>query len=411
MAFRVEEIRGLEDLQGLQNAWDLLLPKTPHASYFQSLSWLVVRCQYGAPPERLRVLVISDGPDLIGLMPLCVKIEKTSVGPMRVLTFPLDGWGSFYGPIGPDTELILQAALEYLSQGERDFDVADLRGLAAPASSSDCESVAVEDSSRKTARIGQCLCSEFQRVAMLDLQGDWASYWQSRKELHSRYRNVERCYRRLQEAGAVNYVRYRPQGEAAHDADPRWDLYDACEELASRTWQDGLAEGNTLHHEQVRPFLRDVHLAAVQSGAADLNLLYVDGAPIAFLYGYHYRGYVDLIRVGFDPDWSKLAPGNALWRRAIQDSFERRDRVLDLGPGCLDYKRFWLTRVEASYRLLRYTVSPRSQLLRTGRYLKSWLSRPKEESNRENKARAAARRASESTPPEGTEVWLADCSR
>ena len=117
-----------------------------------------------------------------------------------------------------------------------------------------------------------------------------------------------------------------------------------------------------MHHEQVRPFLRDVHLAAVRSGAADLNLLYVDGVPIAFLYGYHYRGYIDLIRAGFDPAWSKLAPGNVLWRRVIQDSFERRDRVLDMGPGCLDYKQFWLTRIESSYRLLRYTVSPRPQL-------------------------------------------------
>ena len=152
MAVRVEEIRGLDELQGLQNAWDLLLSKTPHASYFQSLSWLIARWQHGAPEERLRVLAVSDGPELIGLMPLGVKVEKSSVGPMRMLTFPLDGWGSFYGPIGPDTELILRAALEYAWQGDCDFDVADLRGLAVPASSGDWESVAAEDSSQQTAR-------------------------------------------------------------------------------------------------------------------------------------------------------------------------------------------------------------------------------------------------------------------
>ena len=39
--------------------------------------------------------------------------------------------------------------------------------------------------------------------------------------------------------------------------------------------------------------------------------MYLDGRPLAFVYGYHHGGYLDLMRAGFHPDYAKLAPGNA----------------------------------------------------------------------------------------------------
>ena len=94
----------------------------------------------------------------------------------------------------------------------------------------------------------------------------------------------------MAERGAVTFVRYRPEGKRFDDGDPRWDLYDACEAIARRSWQGGATDGTTLSHSSVREFLRDAHETAAAAGGLDLNLLLVGGRAAAFAYNYHFRG-------------------------------------------------------------------------------------------------------------------------
>ena len=373
--YRVVEINELEQLLPHGTAWGELLEQTPHASFFQSLPWLAAHWKHVGANRQLRVLMAWHGDTLAGVMPLNIQTQDTQLGPLRTLTFPIDGWGSFYGPIGPDPAAVLTACLEYLRGAPCDYELVDLRSLPGNfgGKSSNDASLALADNGE---------------VAMLDLLGNWDTYWASRNRDHNRRRNVERCERRLAEQGSITYMRYRPLGSSHADAEPRWDLYDACEELARKSWQASLTNGNTLSHEEVRDFVRQAHIAAVDAGALDLNLLYLDQRPVAFVYAYHYRGYVDLMRIGFDPELAKVAPGNALWTRLIRDSYERGDRVLDLGPTCLDYKKFWLTRVEPNYRYLHYPLRPRAQTLRLARWLKERFKRKVEETNQENKEKA-----------------------
>ena len=60
-----------------------------------------------------------------------------------------------------------------------------------------------------------------------------------------------------------------------------------------------------------------------------------------------------------------------LLARLIQDSFERGDRIVDLGSEYLDCKRPWLTRLAESYHVTHFRPSgPKAQALR----LKRWLA-------------------------------------
>jgi CelD/BcsL family acetyltransferase involved in cellulose biosynthesis len=387
---RIFEIGNVEQLIDYQAVWRELLSVTPHASFMRSAEWLAARWQHAAPDEELFVIATTDGRQPTGFVPLCVKPELTSCGPMRTLRFPIDGWGSFYGPISAAPEETLTAALHHAWSSRRDFDLVDLTTLPVADVTGEVRTVDADAAPTTVDFAGQ-ECGETTRVAVLELNGDWDSYWDSRKVHKNRRRNVERCERRLNELGTVRYERYRPSGTAMSDADPRWDLYDACESIARTSWQDGLVEGNTIHHDQVRPLLRDVHLAAVNASAADVNLLLLDDRPIAFAYGYHFQGHVDLIRIGMVPDLAKLAPGNALWTRLIQNSFSRGDRVLDFGPTCLDYKRFWTTRLEPSYGVRQYDSTPRAQALRLARWLKSQRQTKTDDSNQHSKTLAASK--------------------
>lgn len=344
-----------------------MLSLTPHASFMQSIDWLNVRWDHGTEKEDHFVIGVKDGEKIVGFVPLVIARVKTSLGEMKVAKFPLDGWGSFFGPVSSHPNETLSLAIDYLFASKRKFDFLEL--TAIPDLKTTLPSVEVDQEVTSIQLINK-QCQEDSRVGQIDLTDDWDTYWESRRKQKNRRRNVERCARRLNELGDVRWERFRPEvSDPSTQCDLRWEVFEACERISSISWQKDLTNGNTLHHEDVNPLLRDAYQAGVRAGSIDVSLLYLDDQAIAYAFGYHYKGYVDLYRIGFDPQYAKFAPGNALWSRLIRDSFERGDRVLDLGPTCLDYKRFWVTRLEPSYTYCRYS-SIKSKALRAARQVK-----------------------------------------
>jgi CelD/BcsL family acetyltransferase involved in cellulose biosynthesis len=182
--------------------------------------------------------------------------------------------------------------------------------------------------------------------------------------------NLRRHQKRINEQGTVELVRHRPRSAAEGDGEPRYDLYEQCVEIASRSWQGTSENGTTLSHPSVRDYFRDTHAVAARLGCLDMNLLTLNGAPIGFGYNYVYKGTVEGIRIGYDPQYSKSGAGNVLYLMMFQDSCARGDRLFDMGIGSLEIKRFWWTHTAKSYRYTHYPLTaPRAQLLR----LKHWL--------------------------------------
>lgn len=356
------EINDLQKLAEYRQVWCSLLERTAWASFFQSLEWLEAYWRHFGEQQRLRVLVVSSAGTPVGILPLVVITERSRVGTLRVLTYPLHNWGSYYGPIGPSPRETLIAGLEYIGRSPRDWDMIELRWSGNACSDLEQTEGAMHD-------VGlQAYKTVWGHTAVIDLPDSWDSYWARRT---SKWRcNVNRWKRRLAESGEVSYLRHRPQGEVHGEAEPRWDLYETCEDLARRSWQGSSSTGTTLSHESIRPFLRDVHAAATRAGAVDLNLLLLDGHPLAFLYNYCWRGSVYGLRAGYDRQLSRQGAGNLLYIRTIRDSIERGDRFYDMGMGSLSIKRHFVTRVLPVFRYSHYPLSvPRTQVLR----LKRWM--------------------------------------
>lgn len=355
---RIREINRIGDLAGLRADWWGLLHATPRASFFQSLEWLEAYLRHFGRGQRLRVLAAESGGSLVGVLPLVVRRETTKVGPLRYLTFPLDHWGSFYGPVGPAPVDVLVAGLAHLRETGLRGDVLEFRWVGGHEDECDGVEAALAASGYEPQ------VSDFEPTAVIDLAGGWDAYLTSRK---SKWRNnLRRCERRVAELGEVAYERFRP--EAGDGVNPRWDLYEDCLQIAASSWQAASRTGTTLTHATVAAFLRDVHAVAARSGCIDLNLLRVDGRPVAFAYNYVFRGNVFGLRAGYDPAVRDAGAGNLLYARAIEDSFRRGDWRYDLGPGSLECKRALLTDVMPVSRVTccrRW--SPRQQLLRLKR--------------------------------------------
>ncbi|MDZ7618432.1 MAG: GNAT family N-acetyltransferase, partial [Patescibacteria group bacterium] len=270
---KVSEIRQFDDLHQLRSAWSELLRQTAGASFFQSFEWLETYMRHFGDGMSLHVLVMGDPRHPDGILPLVAYPEKTRIGCLRVLSYPLHDWGSFYGPIGPDPEGTLRAGIGHLRRSSRDWDFLELRWCGAPGTD-----LRHYDAAMQAAGL-QSHATIWDRTAVVDLRGDWATYFAGRPS--SLRNNFRRRQKHLAAIGELRFERYRPRGEAAGDAEPRWDLYEGCEQLAGRSWQARACDGTTLSSESIRPFLREVHAAAVRLGAVDVNLLRLDGRPVA----------------------------------------------------------------------------------------------------------------------------------
>jgi CelD/BcsL family acetyltransferase involved in cellulose biosynthesis len=172
---RVLEINRIEQLAGFRQEWGELLQQTAGASFFQSLEWLGVYWRHFGVGQRLRVILVLAEDRPVGILPLVVRCEATRVGRLRVLTFPLHDWGSFYGPIGPDPGFTLAAGLEHIRGAPRDWDILELRWQGAPGS---------DPTQTRRAMLAagfQAYPTVWDHAAVVDFAGTWESYWSARK--------------------------------------------------------------------------------------------------------------------------------------------------------------------------------------------------------------------------------------
>ncbi|MGY8769768.1 MAG: GNAT family N-acetyltransferase [Pirellulales bacterium] len=346
------EINNIEELAPYRADWNRLLRQTDGATFFQSLEWLeVFWCHYQAD-RKLRILFVIEGDELTGIVPLIVQKEQSKLGSVRYLTYPLNYWGSFYGPISANPQLALTLALKHVKQTERDWDSLELRWANSEQATKEETTAALDENN-----LSYCE-SNLDSTSLISLSGTWEDYWQSRP---GKWRNnFKRWNRNLEKLGTVRYERYRPQGQQYNDGDPRWDLFDTVIEIAQKSWQGDSETGTTLSHSSILPFIKDVHLAAAKAGSLDLNLLYINDQPAAFVYNYYYEQQLFGLRVGFDPEISRNGLGNILYAKVIEGSFTRGDTRYDLGPGSIEQKKYFRTELVP---ILRYSHYPKASII------------------------------------------------
>ena len=360
----VVEINDPDELESYRLAWNALLPETRRASFFHTFDWFQLYWRHFGQGQKMRVLVVRTGGIPIGIVPLCVCRERYHVGSIRVLNYPLSDWGMWYGPIGPNQSASLFLALRHLRSTERDWDMIDLRWIADESNRQNTTGRALRFAGWRPQR------STYQQSSVIRLDGtDWESY---RANLPKKWRHeIGRQDRALCRSIHVEFERYRPDGAASGDDDPRWDLYEQCLHVSRQSWQGSSTSGNTLCHEDVSAFLRECHASAAKLGMLDLAVLRVDGRAAAFQYNYLFGGQLFGLRMGFDPQFSRQGVGKVIMSRMIQDSFNRHDKTIDMGIGDFQFKRRFRTDVETNNRYTCYSwLAWRSQGVRLTRWLK-----------------------------------------
>ncbi len=367
----VIEINDLRTLSSYRLVWDSLLADTPNATFFHTYDWFEQYWRHCGVGQRMRVLIARSLGDTLGILPLCLRRRSHKLGRVRVLTYPLDDWGTFYSPIGKNQSATLLACMRHLAHTPRDWEELDLPWV-------DIDST---DHGRTTRAMQQAglppHCERYANSSSIEFDSvvNWNQYLSglSRKVRHELRRSV----RRVEDWGPVEFIRHRPDARRAGDGQPRWDLFDEAEVVAQHSWQSDSVNGNTLGDPRLAGFYRDTYAAAARLGMSDLVVLKLSGRSVAFWLGYHYQGRVTGLRMGYRTDAPVGGVGTILLARLIEDSIARGDAVLDLGPGKEKYKHRLRTRSTTSYRLTHIPLAAwKPRLLHTTRWLQSCLRVP-----------------------------------
>ena len=359
---QVAEINEVEQLQSLRLTWRDLWQRTRNATFFQSLDWLECYWKHFGQNQKLRVLIPSLAGRPMGIVPLVVKTAHSSLGEFRVLTYPLDNWGLFYGPIGPNPAATLSAAMRHLQSSTRDWDLIDLRHIDTQGT----------DRGRTRNAMHGCglrsRATQWQTRAVVDLTGSWPEFLATRRRSQrDAFRLAEK---RLARSGTVKHVRYRPNGTPYGDANPRFDLFRTFDAMPVSSPN---GKSHATKFSAARDFLDDVHTAAVRTGSVDLNLLYVDERPVASAYNLHNDGIVQGVSFRLS-DADNTDAANVLVARMLEDSIRLGDRSVSSaadGPHAFDG---WQTGIATSYRYTHFALTaPRAQMLRLNSFVKTWL--------------------------------------
>jgi hypothetical protein len=351
----VSEINDATGLADIRLLWESLWRRTRGASYFQTLDWLTLYWQRFSGSQELKVLIVSLAGRPIGILPLVVRQTETTFGPVRVLTYPLEHWGTCYGPIGPNSAATLIAAMRHLRDNRRDWDVVDLHHV-------DVNRVDRGRTRNAFRAAGMnCLSRPSRTAAIVDIDPDWTTYW-SERPLQTR-RQYHKSERQLEQLGKLEFLRFRPAERSHGNASCHEDLFDEVMSLCRVSGTESSAE---------RAFFRETHSNAVRMAAVDLNLLQLNGRPIAAAYGYQVNGQVDIVRCGVAEKFEQDA-GRVLGARMLQDGASRGDQTYRFAPQVRSFATDWQTGKLETARLTHFApTAPKAQLLRWNRNVKNW---------------------------------------
>lgn len=334
----VFEVNDPDAFGPIRDAWWRLHGATPRAAFFETPDWFEV--MWPAFPNggrRPRVVVVGEGSQPTAVVPLCVVGEESRVGKLRVLTDPLEGWASAWTPLAENPTTAFCAALRHATANPCDWDSVDIRWPIGvePSATEPLHTAGVATKLVPHERVSVVRCDRFE---------SWEGYLatRSKKVRHE----LRRKRRRILAAGRVEHQVALPTADC-----PGWDAYDACVAVASRSWQAESGKGHTLCTDFAKSFFREAHERAARLGMVQIDLLRIDGRPVAYFYSYRSRGDVIGMRMGFD----RAAPrgvGSVLSGYVIQGGIERGDWRLELGPGTERFKRELATDYEVTYRLI-----------------------------------------------------------
>lgn len=328
----VQRIEDPAAFQALREEWDELLAASLADSFFLTWEWLYAWWTHLAGDRRLFLLVARQGGRLVAIAPLSLRARRVAgVVPLRSVEFlGADRLSSDYLDVivrrGWEAEAI-PALAQYLADARLALELASVRraGCAAAALSR-----------ALTQRRWRMLETPTAVCPFIDLSGHtWESYLGT---LESKPRND--FLRLLKNLTKKFSVRLEP----ASSEHQRREFMAHLVRLHNLRWQN-LGGSDALHTADLVAFHDEVSRVTLERGWLRLFVLWLDGQPVASLYGFRYGRTFYFVQTGFDPAYGRHAVGLITVGLTIKSAIAEGAEEYDFLRGDEAYKFRWAREV------------------------------------------------------------------
>jgi len=328
----VQRIEDPAAFQALREEWDELLAASLADSFFLTWEWLYAWWTHLAGDRRLFLLVARQGGRLVAIAPLSLRARRVAgVLPLRSVEFlGADRLSSDYLDVivrrGWEADAI-PALARYLADARLALELASVRraGCAAAALSR-----------ALTQRRWRMLETPTAVCPFIDLSGHtWESYLGT---LESKPRND--FLRLLKNLTKKFSVRLEP----ASSEHQRREFMAHLVRLHNLRWQN-LGGSDALHTADLVAFHDEVSRVTLERGWLRLFVLWLDGQPVASLYGFRYGRTFYFVQTGFDPAYGRHAVGLITVGLTIKSAIAEGAEEYDFLRGDEAYKFRWAREV------------------------------------------------------------------
>ncbi len=323
--FTVEEVDREEALQHLEIPWNNLVRQCKNNHLFQRHEWHKIWWSFMGRGKRLRVLLVRDRDQIVGIAPLMISYGKCLRNlPARKIEVIANYEMSKDNLIIPqDGPAILDTIFRYLYASRWDILVLHTRPEGQPS----------------VGALAQvCRKYGFEIVDMaigespyIPLGTRWKSFSQG---LGGKFcANVRNRQRRLASVGEIRH-------EVFTHSDDMDSLIQRVFSVSRKGWahreNTGICSTPVLQR-----YYENLANVANDQGWLYFHILSVGGKDIAFEYNLLYQEVIYNLKIGFDPEYEKASPGKLLKWFVLEDAILRKACEYDMLGDADPFKREW----------------------------------------------------------------------
>ncbi len=340
---KVERLTSITELPAIELAG--IVDRSIAAGPFSQMDFLAACSAAVAPDTRPMVLAAYSGNDLVGVLPL--GRQARHVGPIET---------GLITSIAPRLVDLTMAILR--PEAVQDAIAAlsgEIRRIRQQANEIDIRYVASNDPLLHQLLAGNRIAERRQRRASM-LGAEWQ---QSISDGHQR-REIQRCRRRLAEAGAkLSWASNSTQ--VADYMEMFGALHGGQQALLER-------RPSLFASPMVRRELGQVLSRWCSTGAADIGLLMIDDNVLAGYILFHNGATTWAWRTSHDQRWRNMGPGAVMLSAAVERAIERGSGTYDFGVGDEQYKSAWSVPSGEALRIAAPAGGVGGIMARTGKW-------------------------------------------
>ncbi len=335
----IRTVTGIEEFESLQKTWGGLIARSGDNNVFLTWEWLFTWWQHFGQGKKLNILVIEDGSNVIGIVPL--MLSRYQWGPFSYDVLESLGSAScdYHGVILTERkEDCANILLAYLKD-----ELVKNKFLRMTQIPEDSEFLALIR--KRYPPFSKSLVLEEKVSATcpyVALPATWDEYFYSVRR--KRRGNLRRSLQSLQNEHAVEWK------EQAGAGDLREQIQGFFE-LKKKRWDTrnlGGLSGNQVKTE----FYIELANVMAQKKWLDLSFLIVDGRVASAVYGFKYNQRFYYYVTAFDPDYANYSIGNLHIMHLLESAIKDGLSEFDFLRGLEAYKLYWSRSIKNNIQLI-----------------------------------------------------------